>query len=47
MAKMSASLAMAIVAIATALSGAQVEAQNVARIEVQPIQTVTLKTAQF
>lgn len=47
MAKMSASLAMVIAAIATALSGAQVEAQNVARIEVQPIQTVTLKTAQI
>jgi len=44
---MSASFAMAIAAIAIALFGAQAEAQSVARIEVQPIQTVTLKTAQF
>jgi len=47
LAKMSASFAMAIAAIAIALFGAQAEAQSVARIEVQPIQTVTLKTAQF
>lgn len=47
MAKLSASLAIAIGAIATALSAAQVEAQTVAQIEVQPIQTVTLKTAQI
>jgi dienelactone hydrolase len=47
MAKMSASLAMTIAAIVIALSDAQTEAQSVARIEIQPIQTVTLNTAQI
>jgi len=47
MAKMSASFAMAVAAIAIALSGAQAKAQGVVRIEVLPIQTITLKTAQF
>jgi dienelactone hydrolase len=47
MANISASLAMTIAAIVIALSGAQAEAQTVARIEVQPIQTVTLNTAQI
>jgi len=47
MAKMSASFAMTIAAIVIALSDAQTEAQSVARIEIQPIQTVTLNTAQI
>ena len=47
MAKMSASFAMTITAIVIALSDAQTEAQSVARIEIQPIQTVTLNTAQI
>ena len=47
MAKMSAPFAMIIAAIVIALSDAQTEAQGVARIEIQPIQTVTLNTAQI
>ncbi len=47
MAKMSASFAMTFAAIVIALSDAQTEAQSVARIEIQPIQTVTLNTAQI
>jgi hypothetical protein len=47
MAILSAPFAITIAAIVIALSGAQAEAQGVARIEVQPIQTVTLKTAQI
>ena len=47
MANMSASFAMTIAAIVIAFSGAHAEAQSVARIEVQPIQTVTLNTAQI
>ena len=47
MAKMSVSFAMTIAAIIIALSDAQAEAQSVARIEIQPIQTVTLNTAQI
>jgi dienelactone hydrolase len=47
MTNMSASFAKGIAAIAIALAGAQAEAESVARIEIQPIQTVTLKTAQI
>jgi dienelactone hydrolase len=47
MANMSASFAIGITVIAIALAGTQAEAQSVARIEIQPIQTVTLKTAQI
>jgi dienelactone hydrolase len=47
MANMSASFAMTIAAIVIASSNVQAEAQSVARIEVQPIQTVTLNTAQI
>jgi dienelactone hydrolase len=47
MANMSASFAMTIAAIVIAFSDVQAEAQSVARIEVQPIQTVTLNTAQI
>jgi acetyl esterase/lipase len=44
---MSGSFAMTIAAIVIAFSDANAEAQSVARIEVQPIQTVTLNTAQI
>lgn len=47
MANMSAPFPMTIAAIVIALSGAPADAQSVARIEVQPISTVTLKTAQI
>jgi dienelactone hydrolase len=47
MANLSASFAMTIAAIVIALSDVQAGAQSVARIEVQPIQTVTLNTAQI
>jgi len=47
MANMSTPIAMTIAAIVIAWSCARAEAQSVARIEVQPIQTVTLKTAQI
>jgi dienelactone hydrolase len=47
MAKMFRYLLMAIAAAAIALSGFQVEAQSVARIELLPIPTITLKTAQI
>jgi dienelactone hydrolase len=47
MAKMSKPLAISIAAITIALSGSHAGAQNVARIELQPIQTVTLKTEQI
>jgi dienelactone hydrolase len=47
MAKNSAPFATAIAAIAIALFGAQSQAQGVARMEIQPIETVTLKTAQI
>jgi dienelactone hydrolase len=47
MANMSAPFVMTVGAIVIALSGTGAEAQSVARIEVQPIQTVTLKTAQI
>jgi dienelactone hydrolase len=47
MANMSASFAITIAAIVIALSDPQAEAQSVARIEVIPIQTVTLNTAQI
>src|SRR5260370_37167442 len=47
MANMSMRFAMTIAVIVTALSGAHAEAQGVARIELQPIQTVTLKTPQI
>src|SRR6516165_9204677 len=47
MAKMSRPFAMTIAVIAIALSGARADAQSVARIELQPIQTVTLKTSQI
>src|SRR5215470_9527540 len=40
-------LAMTIAAITIALSGSRADAQSVARIELQPIQTVTLKTEQM
>jgi dienelactone hydrolase len=47
MANMSISFAMTTAVIVIALSGAHAEAQGVARIELQPIQTVTLKTPQI
>src|SRR6266446_6049308 len=47
MANMSMPFAMTIAAITIALSGGHAEAQSVARIEIQPIQTVTLKTQQI
>jgi hypothetical protein len=47
MANMSASFAMTFAALVIALSDPQAEAQTVARIEVLPIQTVTLNTAQI
>ena len=47
MANISMPFAMTIAAITIALSAAHADAQNVARIEVQPIQTVTLKTQQI
>ncbi|HMA72338.1 MAG TPA: dienelactone hydrolase family protein [Xanthobacteraceae bacterium] len=47
MANMSTPVAMTVAAIVIAWLGAQAEAQSVARIEVQPIQTITLKTAQM
>ncbi len=47
MGTMSTSFAMTIAALAIALSGGQGSAQSVARIELQPIQTLTLKTRQI
>src|SRR5262252_3369326 len=47
MANMPARFAIVIGAIVITLSGTRAEAQSVARIELQPIQTVTLKTAQI
>jgi hypothetical protein len=47
MANMSMPFAMTIAAITIALSAGHADAQNVARIELQPIQTVTLKTQQI
>src|SRR3974390_3470000 len=47
MANMSTPLAMTIAAITITLSGSHADAQSVARIELQPIQTVTLKTEQI
>src|SRR5262249_36203348 len=47
MANMSTPFAIAIAVAAIALPGGRAGAQNVARIEVQPIQTVTLKTQQI
>ena len=47
MANMSRPFAMAIAVAAMALSGGHAGAQSVARIELQPIQTVTLKTEQI
>jgi dienelactone hydrolase len=47
MPNMSGSFAMTIAAIVIAFSDANADAQSVARIEVQPIQTVTLNTAQI
>src|SRR5215468_7367950 len=47
MANISMPFAMTIAVIAIALSGGHAGAQNVARIELQPIQTVTLKTQQI
>ena len=47
MANMSTPLAMTIVVVTIALSGGHAGAQNVARIELQPIQTITLKTQQI
>src|SRR5882672_2689638 len=47
MAKMSAPFAMTIAIVTIALSAGYADAQNVARIELQPIQTVTLKTQQI
>jgi dienelactone hydrolase len=47
MANMSVPFAVTIAAVAIALSGARAEAQTVARIELQPIQTMTLKSAQI
>ncbi len=47
MANMSTPFAMTIAVITIALSGGQADAQSVARIELQPIQTVTLKTQQI
>jgi hypothetical protein len=47
MANMSRSFAMTVAAIVIALSDPHAEAQTVARIEVRPIQTVTLNTAQI
>jgi dienelactone hydrolase len=47
MANMSMPFAMTIAAITIALSGGHASAQNVARIELRPIQTVTLKTQQI
>src|SRR5215467_10825340 len=47
MANMSMPFAMTIVAITIAFSAGHAGAQNVARIELQPIQTVTLKTQQI
>jgi dienelactone hydrolase len=47
MANTSGSFAMTIAAIVIALSDTQAKAQTVARIEVQPIQSVTLNTAQI
>ncbi len=47
MGAMSTSFAMTIAALAIALSGGQGSAQSVARIELQPIQTLTLKTRQI
>jgi len=44
---MSAAFAMIIAAIVITLPNAQAEAQSVARIEVQPVQTITLNTAQI
>ncbi len=47
MAKMSAPFAMTIAVITIALSAGHADAQSVARIELRPIQTVTLKTQQI
>jgi dienelactone hydrolase len=47
MAKMCAPFAMAIATAAVVLFAAQADAQSVARIELHPIQTVTLKTVQI
>src|SRR2546426_8410526 len=47
MANISTPLAMTIAVVTITLSGGHAGAQSVARIEVQPIQTVTLKTQQI
>src|SRR5260370_28793229 len=47
MAKMSAPFAMTIAVIKIALSAGHADDQSVARIELRPIQTVTLKTQQI
>lgn len=47
MANMSTPFAMIIAVVTMALSGGYADAQSVARIEIQPIQTITLKTRQI
>src|SRR5258705_10769157 len=47
MPRISTPFAMTFAIIMAALSGGRADAQNVTRIEIQPIQTVTLKTQQI